>query len=83
MSDSVIQVPPDSTGAKVKTYKLTTPTGADSSGANQADTVTHQQIVSIADRRGDDANLAGWQRSVLFELQAMRELLEAISLKLE
>ena len=83
MSESDVQVAPDSTGAKVKTFKVVSPTAVDASGNAQADTALHQQVVSLATARGDDLRLDAYQRAVLLELQAMRELLEAISLKLE
>jgi len=83
MSEADVQVAPDSTGARIKTYEIAEPQPVDASGNAVADFLRNQQVISLADRRGDAVDVDGIGGRILVELQAMRELLEAISLKLE
>lgn len=82
-SDSVIQLPPDSTGQKVAVRKVTNPSPVDSAGAAVADVAANQQIIALADRRGDPSSVEDALLESLSELRSIRELLEVISLKLE
>jgi len=81
-SDSVVQLPPDSTGQKIAVRKVTSPSPVDASGNAQDDVEANQQVISLADRRGD-YRLEESMPKILAELVAIRDVLEVISLKLE
>lgn len=79
MAEGEIQVAPDSTGAKVRSLTQTE-AAVDSAGAASADLVRHQQVISIAERRGE--LVEPHDEAILSELRMIRELLEVISLRL-
>jgi hypothetical protein len=80
VTESEIDVAPATGGIPVRTLKQVEPAGVDSAGAAQDDLARHQQVISLADRRGDlDESV---QDLILGELRLIRETLELISLKL-
>ena len=81
MSESYVQVAPDSTGKKIRNLQISEPQAVDAAGNAQADLVRNQQVISIANRRGDLPDT--FEEQMLAELRLIRERLDQISLQLE
>jgi hypothetical protein len=81
-TESEIQLLTEGTGPKVRTLETTDPAGVSAAGAAQADDVRHQQVVALANRRGDlvDDSIS---QLVLEELRGIRATLELISTQLD
>lgn len=76
--ESEIQLLTEGSGPKVRTLEIVEPSAVDATGAAQADDARHQQVVSLADRRGEVAD-GGTDQLILEELRAVREVLQTIS----
>jgi hypothetical protein len=81
-TESEIQLLTEGSGPKVRTLESTESAGVDATGAAQADDVRHQQVVALADPRGDlvDPSLS---QLILEELRGIRATLELISTQLD
>ena len=78
---SNVELNVEGTGPRVRTLKLTSTTAPDASGNATADTATHQQVVTLADQRGDiPIDLSS---DILGELKAIHEALDLIAMRLE
>lgn len=82
MSEATIELLAEGTGPKVRTQKLTTPSPPDSAGAATPDSVAHEQVVAVADARGDLVDQA-IQTQILGELGLIRATLQLILAALE
>lgn len=76
MSDADIQLLPEGTGPHVRTVSLTSPDTVNASGNAQADVTRHQQLVTLADRRGETGSV--YEQELLGLLRSIDEHLVAI-----
>lgn len=72
-TESYVQVANDGSGKKVRNRALSEPQAVDATGASQADLVRYQQIVGVADQRGD---LIADDGEILSELRAIHAALD-------
>jgi hypothetical protein len=79
-TDSTVELAVEGTGPKVRTRKRITPQPVDASGNAVADLIDNQQVIGLADSRG---NLVDPQVEVLTELRAIHEALDLIAMRLE
>lgn len=81
-TEGKVQLLTEGSGPKIRTLAAAEPSAVDSAGSAQADVVRHQQVVSLADRRGDvgDDGVLG---EILIELQAIRGSLQLLIAQLD
>lgn len=77
MTESDVQLAPEGSGPPVATLELVRPQPVDASGNVSADRTVHQQVITIADRRGELADTE-WEAEVLSELRAIKDVLQLV-----